>query len=109
MHTDWGMRLDSSLQAERDLGGLGQKQVEHMSAVSSGSQEDQPYPDVHQAQHCWSGEGTDCPTLHCAAAASPQALCALLGTTVQKGHKTVRECPKEDYKDGEGLEGEKSG
>jgi len=27
-------------------------------------------------------------------------VCAVLGTTVQKGHKTIRGYPKEDYKEG---------
>ncbi|GAB0190793.1 mitochondrial enolase superfamily member 1 [Grus japonensis] len=38
--------------AERDLGGLGQQQVEHESTVCPGCQEGQPYPGVHQAWHC---------------------------------------------------------
>ncbi|GAB0205052.1 mitochondrial enolase superfamily member 1 [Grus japonensis] len=38
--------------AERDLGGLGRQQVEHESTVCPGCQEGQPYPGVHQAQHC---------------------------------------------------------
>lgn len=29
--------------------------------------------------------------------------CAVLGTTVQKGHKTIREYPKESCKDGEDV------
>ncbi|GAB0184565.1 mitochondrial enolase superfamily member 1 [Grus japonensis] len=38
----------------------------------------------------------------CTGAASPQVLCAVLGATVQKGHETIGECPKEGNKDGEG-------
>ncbi|GAB0188707.1 mitochondrial enolase superfamily member 1 [Grus japonensis] len=42
----------------------------------------------------------------CAGVASPQVLRAVLGATVQKGHKTIGECPKEGNKDGEGSRGE---
>ena len=35
--------------------------------------------------------------------APPQVLCEVWSTKVQKGHKTIRECPKEGYKDGEGF------
>ena len=51
-------------------------------------------------------EGGDCPTLLCASPTSPRALCAVLGTTVQKGCNTVGECPEEDDEDGEGTRGE---
>ncbi|GAB0185537.1 mitochondrial enolase superfamily member 1 [Grus japonensis] len=36
----------------------------------------------------------------------PRVLCAVLGATVQEGHKTIGECPKEGNKDGEGSRGE---
>ncbi|GAB0210092.1 mitochondrial enolase superfamily member 1 [Grus japonensis] len=42
----------------------------------------------------------------CAGAALPRVLRAVLGATVQKGHKTIGECPKEGNKDGEGSRGE---
>ena len=38
--------------------------------------EGQPYPEVHQAQHCQLGKGRDCPTLFCTA--SSPALCATI-------------------------------
>lgn len=34
-----------------------------------------------------------------------QALYAVLGDTIQKGQKTIRECQKEGYKNGEGAGG----
>jgi len=46
------------------------------------------------------GTGLSCFTL----AGSPQVLCAVLGTTVQKGYKIIRECPKKE--DGEGSGGQ---
>ena len=39
--------------------------VEHMSVACPGSQKGQPYPRVHQAQHCQPKEGRDCPTVLC--------------------------------------------
>ncbi|GAB0180473.1 spindle and kinetochore-associated protein 3 [Grus japonensis] len=42
----------------------------------------------------------------CTGAASPRVLCAVLGATVQKGHKTIGEGPKEGNKNGEGSRGE---
>ncbi|GAB0203881.1 hypothetical protein GRJ2_002853700 [Grus japonensis] len=36
----------------------------------------------------------------------PRVVCAVLGATIQKGHKTIGECPKEGSKDGEGSRGE---
>jgi len=47
------------------------------------------------------GEGSDCPALHCTVL--PWVLCAALGSRIQKGYKTIRECPKEGYEDGEGF------
>lgn len=47
------------------------------------------------------GLGKGLSTLHCTGAASPPVLCAVLNTTVQKGHKTIREHPREGYRDGE--------
>lgn len=46
-------------------------------------------------------EGSGCPALHCSSAASTGVLCAVLGSVVQKGHKTIKECLKEDDKDDE--------
>lgn len=31
---------------------------------------------------------------------------AVLGSTAQKEHQLIRECPEEGYKDGEGSEGD---
>jgi len=45
-------------------------------------------------------ERSDSPTLHCTGVTSPWVLCAVLGTTVQKGQK-LSECRNEGYKDGE--------
>ena len=42
-------------------------------------------------------------------AASPQILGVVLGTTVQKESKTIRECSNEGYKDGEGPRGQDIG
>ena len=44
------------------------------------------------------------PPLLCCAA-PPPALRAVLGTTVWKGLKIMRDCPKKGYGDGEGSEG----
>ncbi|GAB0176533.1 mitochondrial enolase superfamily member 1 [Grus japonensis] len=43
---------------------------------------------------------------HGIASQSREVLRAVLGTTVQKGHKTIGECPKEGNKDSEGSRGE---
>lgn len=51
-------------------------------------------------------KGSDCPNLHCTGVALSQVLCAVLDTTVQKGHRTIRVCPNERYKDGEGSVGQ---
>jgi len=51
-------------------------------------------------------QGRDCPTLLCVGAASPQALSAVLGTTIKEGHASVREHPREGSKDGEGSRGQ---
>jgi len=40
------------------------------------------------------------------AAASPQALGAVLGATVSEGHQTTEECPKEGHEGGGGSGGE---
>ena len=50
------------------------------------------------------GKGLSCPALRCCGLTS-STLCSL-GATVQKGHKTARERPKEGYKDGEGPGGQ---
>ena len=41
-----------------------------------------------------------------AGVASPRALCAVLGTTVQKGRETTGECPEKGYKDGDKPRGD---
>lgn len=46
-------------------------------------------------------KGRDCPALLGAGVASPLALCVVLGATVYKGRKTIREPPKYGRKDGE--------
>ena len=56
----------------------------------------------------WGGVES-CDALLCAGVASPPALCAVLGTTVQKGKETVGECPEEGDEDGEGPGGEDLG
>lgn len=43
-----------------------------------------------------------CSALHRTGVASHWLLCAVLGTTIQKGRKTIWECPKEGYKDSKG-------
>lgn len=50
-------------------------------------------------------EEGNCPTLLCSGVASPWALCAVLGTAVKKRYYTIRECSKEDSKDGGWLGG----
>ena len=47
-----------------------------------------------------------CPVLIHGGAASLWTLCAVLIATVQEGHKTIKECPKEGYKDGERSRGQ---
>jgi len=49
-------------------------------------------------------KGSDCLTLCCSSTDS--LMCAVWVATVQKGHKTTRECPKESYKDGEEFRGQ---
>ena len=46
-------------------GSFGQQQVEFESVACPGSPKGQPYPRVHQAQHCQLGTGRDCPALLC--------------------------------------------
>lgn len=53
----------------------------NMSQLFPGSQEGRACPGGHQAQHRQLGEGGDCPALPCPGAASPQAVCVLLGTS----------------------------
>ena len=90
VHTTWGMGRWTAVPL-KGVEGLGQQQIEHESAVCPGSQEGQPSPEVHCARHCQLGEGRDCPSLLCTAAASPGALGALLGNTEHKEHK-LSEC-----------------
>jgi len=47
-------------------------------------------------------KGNDCPVPRCAGMASPWVLCAVWGTTIQKGRRTIWECSKEGNKDGKG-------
>lgn len=44
--------------------------------------------------------------VHCLGAASSWIPCAVWGVIVQRGYKTIRECPKKDHKDGECSKGE---
>ena len=81
-------------------GGPGQQQIGRESAVCPGSQEGQPSPGVHCARHCRLGEGRDCPSLLCTAAASPGALGALLGTAEHKRHSAIGDCSKEGTRTG---------
>lgn len=48
------------------------------------------------------GKESDHPALRCTVA-SHQVLCEVWGTKAQKGRETIRECPKEGYRDGEGF------
>ncbi|KAJ7425592.1 hypothetical protein WISP_22891 [Willisornis vidua] len=63
---------------ERELGVLVDGKLD-MSQQCPGSQEGQPCPGGHQAQHRQLGEGGDCPALLCTGAASPRALGSVLG------------------------------
>lgn len=51
------------------------------------------------------GQGKRFPLSKLCYAASPWVLCAGLGTTAQKGHKTITEHPKEGCEDVEGSKG----
>jgi len=74
--------------------GLHQQQTAHKSTVCLGSKQGELYPRVHQVQHCLPDKGRDCSALHCTGAASSWVLCAVLGTTVQKWHKTFKKVQK---------------
>ena len=50
--------------------------------------------------------GSNCAALHCTGEASPWVLHVVLGAMVPKGHKTIRQCPKENFKDSDGPEGQ---
>ena len=65
-----------------------------------GSPKGQLYRGVHQAQHCQQGMGRVCLALH---GLTSSTECSL-GSTIEKGHKTVRDHPKEGNKDEEGFE-----
>ena len=94
--------LESST-TERDLGVL----VDSKLNMSLPGQPRRPIiSGVHQVWNWQPVEGRVCPSLRCIGVASPQVLSAGLGTTVQTGHITTRECPKESYKVGEGSKGE---
>jgi len=68
-----------------------------------GSQKGHLSPEVHQARG--SGGAGYVPFCLCCVA-SPLALGADLGATTQEDHKTIREHPKDSYKDGERSEGQ---
>ncbi|KAJ7425342.1 hypothetical protein WISP_23674 [Willisornis vidua] len=65
----------------RDLGVLVNGKLT-MSQQCPGSQEGQPCPGGHQAQHHQPVKGGDCPALLSTGTASPGILCAGLGTTI---------------------------
>lgn len=89
--------MQESSSAERDLVVLVSRKWNE-AAACPGSRKGQPCPGLHQAWHCWLGEGRAC------AVASLPALGAAFGATAQKGY--IGGCPKEGYKHEEGSGGQ---
>lgn len=89
---DWRVLVDSKLNTSQ--------QCSHVARRANGILEC-----IKHSTTSRSREG-DCPTLLCTVVASSWVRCTVWVTPVGKGHKTIRKCPKDGYKDGVGSRGE---
>jgi len=74
-------RLESS-PAKRKMGVWVDDKLNMRLKVCPDSQNDQPCPGMHQAQHNYLFKGDDCPTLQCTSTSPSWVLCVVLGASM---------------------------